>query len=55
VELQYAVMPSFIAATYRKEGGEVFVVMQESIKDTLKEQAALIKIEKGRAEGIITN
>lgn len=55
MELHYEVMPSFIAATYCKKNGELFVVMQEAIKDTPKEQAALLKISQGKIEGIITN
>jgi hypothetical protein len=48
-------MPSFITAIYRKKDGEIHVVMREDIHGTPKEAAALMKINKGKSEGIIMN
>jgi hypothetical protein len=55
VELQYAAMPSFIAATYCKKDGELFVVENQGLKQTDLNLRILNEIEKAKDdEGIIT-
>lgn len=55
MELHYEAMPSFITATYCKKNGKIHVIMREDIHGTPKEAAALMKISKGKTEGIIMN
>jgi hypothetical protein len=53
--INYAVMPSFVSAMYRREGGLTYIIVQKEIKGTPREYAALGKISPDKTQGLIIN